>query len=97
MFGEERFEGQFLAKLKQTPAREHLRKMAGSGIEAMTREAELRTKALLILLSSHFQVVRLFFLTFGFSFWALLLVKLHGFGTGKFRLCIAPFRKNDQP
>src|ERR1700756_4026776 len=63
----------------------------------MTREAELRAKALLILPPSHFKVVRLFFLTFGFSFWTLLLVKYHGFGTGEFRLCIGPFRKNDEP
>ena len=63
----------------------------------MTREAELRAKALLILLPGHFQVVRLFFLTFGFSFWTLLLVKLHGFGAGELGLCIGLFRENDQP
>src|SRR5205823_4561749 len=58
---------------------------------------QLWAKTLLILLPRRFQVVRLLFLALGFPFRALLLVKSHGFRTGKFGLCIACFEKTTSP
>src|SRR5690349_10178588 len=63
----------------------------------LTTAAELRTKTFLVLPPRYFQVVCLFFLAFGFPFWALLLVKSHSFGNGELGLCVAPFRTDDQP
>src|ERR1700741_4431976 len=57
----------------------------------------LRAKNLPVLLSRHFEVVRLLFLTLGFSYRPLLLIQFHGFRDSKLSFFIDALGVNVEP
>src|SRR5207247_7046638 len=66
-------------------------------IRYKTSRPILRAENLPILLPRRFEVVRLLFLTLGFSLRPLLFVEFHSFRNGNFSFSIRSLRINDQP
>src|SRR5205807_6705149 len=66
-------------------------------IRYKTSRPILRAENLPILLPRRFEVIRLLFLTLGFSLRPLLFVEFHSFRNGKFSFSIRSLRINDQP